>query len=153
PPFLKNLHPDAIALKEPGGVVIEVVTDRHSHRPRLNELRRLLEGQKDWSFEVVTAPSDDTSIRESTRAQILAALDEVAQLSAAGAYRPSFITAWAALEATVRRLQLGDTSIPERPITASQLPEMLTRHGLIDQRTSTWLRNLILTRNAVVHGD
>jgi hypothetical protein len=153
PPFLGDYRPDAVALKEPGGVVIEVISDRHASSARLHSLTKRFEKQKDWTLEIVTAPSADTSIPTSTKEEIVSELERISTLTAAGQYRAAFLIAWAALEAAVRALLLSEGLSTDRSLVPAQIPELLTRYGFIDQASSIRLRTLIASRNSVAHGD
>jgi hypothetical protein len=153
PDFLKGYRPDAVALKDPGGVVVELVSDRKSAQQRLQGLAKRFEGNADWRLEVITVPAADVSVPTSTRDEIVAELEHVSDLAAAGEHRAGFVMAWAALEAAARmRLKNGGHST-DRALVPGQIPELLTRYGFIDQATSNRLRALVDARNSVAHGD
>jgi len=153
PDFLKGHTPDALALKDLGGVVVEVVSDRGVATHRLQALAKRFEGQRDWKLEVVTASTADTFVPTITRDEILAELEHICDLSAAGERRAGFLMAWAALEATARMLLKRAGHSTDKALVAEQIAELLTRHGFIDQTTSDQLRALIAARNSVAHGD
>ena len=153
PPFLEDYRPDAIALKAPGGVVIEVVSSSGRSQPRVQELKRLFAGQKDWTLDVVTAKREDLSnIPASSTDQIATELDAIPDVAATHA-RGALLLAWAVLEAAARVASRSANEASERAIVPAQIPDILTREGFIDQSTAIWLRTMAKVRNSVAHGD
>src|ERR1700676_243772 len=53
PPFLADYHPDAIALKGDGGIVIEIRDPSMPRNVRLSEVADYFKGQKNWQFQIV----------------------------------------------------------------------------------------------------
>ena len=79
-----------------------------------------------------------------------AVIKEVKQLRSSGAVRPSFLLAWAVLEAEARRLignQLG------RPQTPGRVVQMLGQEGYLPPDEADSIRRLADVRNRLIHGE
>jgi uncharacterized protein YutE (UPF0331/DUF86 family) len=85
-----------------------------------------------------------------TPQQIEAAIREIRQLRDSGALRPSFLMAWAALEAEARRL-LGDRL--GRPQSPGRVAQMLGQEGFLPPDDADSIRTLADVRNRLIHGE
>jgi uncharacterized protein YutE (UPF0331/DUF86 family) len=156
PSFLEGYRPDALALKEGSGVVIEVKSRASSPKDlRLSELARRFSGRDNWRLEIVNTEAypDEPSIEPPSRAQIESELHGVEILTRQGQFRAAFVIAWSVLEAVVRALRREAQENVTRPLEANQISEMLARNGFIDQNSAQALRRLGRMRNAIVHGS
>jgi uncharacterized protein YutE (UPF0331/DUF86 family) len=154
PTFLGQYRPDAVAMKDDGGVVIEI-KDHMANKTRLSELARLFAGQSGWHLSIVTlddSPGEEL-IRPYSEDRIEKALKEIEQLSRSGETRAAFILAWAAWEAAGRNLLGRKASESIGPIAPAQMAETLTQEGWLDEGSARRLWDLARIRNAIIHGD
>ncbi len=155
PPFLGAYRPDAIALKDRGGVVIEIKVPTRNSEPKLSEIARLFRNQNDWRLQIITLDEvhDIQEISVPSRSLIDEELSNVEQLIRERQYRAAFAMGWAALEAVARALlaQGSDSRLLARYPT--QIAETLARNGYLDQNAARKLSELVQTRNSVVHGN
>jgi uncharacterized protein YutE (UPF0331/DUF86 family) len=154
PDFLSGYTPDAVARKPGQNVAIEL--KRHqspSAQGRLQDIRRLFDGNSDWQFHVVhmnTGPLQSITIPSAPPEAIRMQLNEVLKLSTEGHYRAAFVIAWSLLEAALQSVDDTDVSKPRMPGTVVQA---LAMNGSISSETERRLRALIQLRNRIVHGD
>lgn len=157
PPFLAGYRPDAIALREKGGIIIELKAgDSPSRDHRLAEIARRFEGQTDWTFKIFVDNqfNEPESLPEAaSEDEIAVQLAEIDELTSSGHIRAAFVLGWAALEAATRRLLQKDAKWAERPMRPSDIPELLAHNGHVDQLDARRLRDLVALRNATLHGD
>ena len=153
PPFFNNHLPDAIAYKGSKKVVVEVVTGATPSGPKLEDMRRALQGHPDWELHVVYAPraSVGNDIPASSRELVQERLEEALSLSVGGgaSTAAALLLAWAAFEAAAR-LQLP-TSLA-RPQSPSSLTEALASGGYVTPTEANRLRDLGRLRNQIAHG-
>jgi uncharacterized protein YutE (UPF0331/DUF86 family) len=154
PKFLGTYLPDALAQKQGHNLVIEVKRRRSSSTENtLRKIRRLFEGQSDWQLHVVYMGSDPTqsvTLRPPSPAAVRNRMKEVRNLVAQGDRRSAFVMSWALLEAAFRALSIETASSPRTPGTVVQ---SLATNGYIEPELERRLRDLIYTRNRIVHGD
>lgn len=154
PAFMAPYRPDAIARKSGQNIAIEIKHRQSlSNQRRLQEIRRLFDGQPDWQFHVFFSGEGEpqaVTIPVSSREAILARIDALHELSDAGHRQPAFVMAWSLLEAA---LQLVDAESGDKPRTPGTVLQILTMHGHISGDTERRLRKLIDLRNRIVHGD
>lgn len=162
PSFLEGFRPDAIALKDDGGVVFEIKAGRGAGLGRAEELARRTKEHPGWTFEIVFA---DNFARE--RGWIFApeqieppSMDDVAQLRSEiqtlidnGQTRPALLMSWAVLEALTRSLMPSGRGRRSRPLTGWQVIEQLATLGRVDEAEVGELKRLLTVRNALAHGD
>lgn len=151
PPFMGNYSPDAIALRPDRKLAIEVVREGPSSKGRLDKIRGLLSGHKDWELRVywVSPTGGPKLIEPAPRGAIEQAIEAVDELVAAGRTAPALLMAWAALEA------LGRALLPDafaRPQTPARLIEVLAGDGQITPAEADRLRQLADSRNQLIHG-
>ncbi|HEU0084164.1 MAG TPA: hypothetical protein VFQ87_14970 [Bradyrhizobium sp.] len=154
PQFLRGYRPDALALSERESVVIEVKARRgpDGHK-NLAQIAERVAGQPNWKFEIYYAGDFRRPVYgKPDQAKILQLLEEIRRLKDAGFSRAALVMAWAALEAIARAFRSDDES-GSGPMIPSEIVESLSRAGYIDGPTGRLLKNMIKTRNAVVHGD
>jgi uncharacterized protein YutE (UPF0331/DUF86 family) len=152
PDFLGSFIPDAIAIGKDKKLVIEVKRNSLTADRALKELSARFAEQNEWELRVVlvsprTAP---ITLPVQTPQQIEAAIREIKQLRDSGAVRPSFLMAWAALEAEARRL-LGDQL--GRPQTPGGVVQMLGQEGFLPPDEADAIRKLADVRNRLIHGE
>jgi uncharacterized protein YutE (UPF0331/DUF86 family) len=154
PPFLRGYRPDALAISDRESVVIEVKARRNpDSQKNLAQIAERVAGQPNWKFEIYYAGDFPRPVYEKPdEAEISQLLEEIRRLKDAGFNRAALVMAWAALEAIARAFH-SDDATGSGPMIPSEIVESLSRAGYIDGPTGRLLRNMIKTRNAVVHGD
>jgi REase_AHJR-like len=163
PSFLRGYFPDAIALKDGGGVVIEVKgTRRPNSESEVSELARRLEGRPEWTLQLVFADNFARSELQSAGPDAISVpsdeelkqiRSEIDLLLDQGHYSAALILAWSALEALARRFLVSEKPSLSRPLTGWQVVEQLAARGLLDRWPLDDVSRLLARRNAVAHGD
>lgn len=154
PDFLKNYRPDAIAIAGDERIIIELKSSQNpSSDKRLAQLAKQVAAYPNWKLEVFYAGNFTRPVYDKPDINSLQQLiNEVEALLSAGFTRPALIMAWAAIEAAARALG-SEAQHRSGPRIPSEVIEWLAREGHIDAPTGRILRNMIKTRNAIVHGD
>jgi uncharacterized protein YutE (UPF0331/DUF86 family) len=154
PEFLRSYRPDALAISQRDSVVIEIKARRSADSQKnLARIAELVAEQPNWKFEIYYAGDFSRPVYEKPDgADVLRLLDEIRGLLSSGFTRAALVMAWAALEAVARALRSDDKS-GSGPMIPSEIVEWLSRTGHVDSSTGRVLRNMIKTRNSVVHGD
>ncbi len=152
PPFLRDHHPDAIALKGDRKIAIEVTSRSGPSAAKVGRLRDLLSAHSDWELRVVYAPprSQEDVIPVASRATIEARLEQLERGSNASDGTGTLLIAWAVFEAAARFLVPQEF---ERPQMAGRLLEALASHGHITPDEADALRQLARLRNKIAHGQ
>lgn len=157
PSFLGNYRPDAIALKQGEGVIIEV---KHGRRPgqdpQLEALARLVSGQPGWKLQVYferEQPEDSVRIVPATQLQVDAQITEAERLAAAGHCKAALLLAWSVLEAIARAQANHEGTLSQRPFSPAQTVQSLEMAGLVDREVGRDLRATAQLRNLIAHGD
>jgi REase_AHJR-like protein len=151
PSFMQSYRPDAIALREDKKLAIEVVRKGSSTEGRLDKLRELLAGRRDWELRVYWISPSNTPepIDLASGKEIEQSIKAVEQLASEGLHGAALLMAWATLEA------LGRALLPEklaRPQTAGRLVEALAGEGYVTPTEADRLRELGKVRNQLAHG-
>jgi hypothetical protein len=156
PAVLEGFRPDAIAIGPQKNIVIEIKLRRG--RPSQDQLQALSEQLRkhpDWELQVIYGNELDLQDEPSpapSRLEIEKQIDEAQGLSELGHHRAALILAWAALEAIARAAAPGEV-IGGSSRAPRQVLEILERMGRLTFEEAGQLRNALLLRNAVVHGD
>jgi uncharacterized protein YutE (UPF0331/DUF86 family) len=151
PPFLQAYSPDAIARREDKNLAIEVLRKGSSSEKKLDKLRELLFGRRDWELRVywISPTNTPEAISVASRKDIEQAIDTIEGLTDKKLFAPALLMAWATLEA------LGRASLPEkfaRPQTPRRLVEVLAAEGFVTPSEADLLRQLVDVRNRLIHG-
>jgi uncharacterized protein YutE (UPF0331/DUF86 family) len=154
PEFLRGYRPDALAISDRESVVIEVKARRSpDSQKNLAQIAERVAGQPNWKFEIYYAGDFPRPVYEKpSEAEVSQLLEEIRRLQDAGFSRAALVMAWAALEAIARAFR-SENETGSGPMIPSEIVEWLSRAGYIDGPTGRLLRNMIKTRNAVVHGN
>ncbi len=157
PSFLGNHRPDAIALKQGEGVIIEVKHGRRSGQdPQLETLARLVSGQPGWKLQIYferEQPEDSVRIVPATRLQVDAQITEAERLAAAGHCKAALLLAWSVLEAIARAQTNHEGTPSQRPFSPAQTVQSLEMAGLVDREVGRDLRATAQLRSLIAHGD
>lgn len=161
PAFLRDLHyrPDAIAIKGDEGVVIEVKLKR-SGMPsqRFTDLADKISAQKGWHFRLFYLPDDPQSVPPSLPDASPSAIRdqslEAQQLWQAGHRRAALLLGWATLEAAIRTtIRSLDRTVSTTLLTGRRALDAASTYGLLEPAQEQQLNRIMLTRNAIAHGD
>lgn len=161
PDFLHELayRPDAVALKDDGGVVIGLKLDRsHESGRKLSQIADAVRGHKGWDFKLLFL-AEQPDMVPSTLGDISAEalgrqLSEANLLWRAGHRRAALLIAWAAFEAAARtavRRYATDERIDV--VTPLVLIENAVTYGVLGNAAASPLRKVARTRSAIAHGD
>lgn len=151
PPFMGDQSPDAIALRHDKKLAIEIVGEGPSSKARLEKLRNVFSGHRDWELRVYWArpATIPQPIEGASRETIEQSIRGVEELAAEGRTGPALLMAWATFEA------LGRALLPEkfvRPQTPERLVEVLAAEGHVTPGEADLLRRLGKGRNQPIHG-
>lgn len=151
PPFMQSYSPDAIALREDKNLAIEVLRKGGSSEKKLDELRNLLVGHRDWELRVywISPASVPEPIEPSAPEDIGQAIKTIEHLAGEGRLAPALLMSWAALEALGRGLS-PETIV--RPQTPGRLTEVLAAEGYVTPTEADLLRRVASVRNRLIHG-
>jgi hypothetical protein len=152
PAFVSRFVPDAIATGKAPNLLIEVLSRRRSAKldaVKIEQLRKLVEGNDAWKLEVVYTGSSIPDPTISGPTAIRHRFEEVRSLAPID-NRATLMMAWSILEATARAL-VPDRA--ERPLTPASIVELIASLGFIDGVQAETLRNAGRTRNLIAHGD
>ena len=157
PSFLGHCRPDAIALKQGDGVIIEIKSGRRAGRePRIEALAKLISGQPGWRLQVYfegERSEDSVQIDPPTQRQIAGQLVEVERLAASGHRKAAMLLAWSVLEAIARARLTQEGASSQRPLSPDQTVQSLEMSGLVDGQVGRDLRAKAHLRNLIAHGD
>ncbi|WP_193337169.1 hypothetical protein [Devosia beringensis] len=154
PEFLGSYRPDAVARKSGMNLAIEVKGVQGANTERkIQEIRRLFSEHSDWQLKVVymgRRPLQNVQVPKAQPEKIRSRKLELETLVAQGHAREAFVMAWPLLEALAHAFAPSTTSKPLTPGTAVQ---SLAMNALIGHDVEIRLRELINTRNLIIHGD
>jgi hypothetical protein len=156
PDFLRRFAPDLLALSDRENVVVEV-RERGSLRrmKQFDQLANLVNDQPGWRYRCIVAPRPESNGLEGqktlTPAQIRAALESAEQLSLSKNYQAAFLSAWTALEATLRA-RVAREDVTPGGNTGIALIKAAHMAGLIDETEYKCIADSYGKRNALVHG-
>ena len=157
PSFLGSYRPDAIALKQGDGVIIEVKRGRRAGQElQLEALAKLVAGQPGWRLQVYfegERTEDSVHIALPTQHQIDVQLAEAERLAASGYRKAAMLLAWSVLEAIARARIAHEGASSQRPFSPAQTVQSLEIAGLVDGQVGRELRTKAQLRNLIAHGD
>jgi REase_AHJR-like len=153
PEFLGSYQPDAIATSRREKIVIEVKARRATeNEPRLSEIAKLVEKQPGWKFRIYYRGATRANLYDAPKKEeVIQQLGEAENLANSGHLRAAFILAWAALEAAARALNSNEER--GRVLMPRELVEWLSYAGYVEPASSRRLRDSVVIRNAIVHGE
>ncbi len=153
-PFrLQGYIPDFVAHKGDKYIAYEIKSKRNaSVHKKLEELKKNIEQQPNWSFEIVYANEILSEENPPTQAisSIRDALKQVEDITKHENPQAALLLAWATLEAAARHLH---PKIFAKPQTPGRIVTVLAERGLIDHKVANKLRTITSKRNSIVHGE
>jgi hypothetical protein len=157
PNFAAGFTPDILARKGNGGVLAKVKQDRGDVQedPSIVRMAEVVNAQPGWTFDLVVLGADADDIpfgaSEPSLDRIARMLDYAATAAGARDLQSSFVVAWAALEAAMRRTA-RDNGIPLTSYSPQFLVRTLYSNGLLSRQELDRLSGAITIRNAAAHG-
>lgn len=166
PSFLREFHPDAIAVAPDGsgGVVVEIKVwkDTRQTAPSLEGLANEVARHKGWSLDIVLA---DGTLRErwllvpstaELSAELMSLKADLAKLKLAedsiGDLRVQLLFGWSLFEAAARRALLEDDVELKSSTNPKTLIEKLVIEGLLTDRDGAIAVDLMRIRGLIAHG-
>lgn len=156
PDFVREFRPDMIARNLKESIVIEVknwVSAAESER--LRAIAKKVESRPGWRFVVVSPGGNDRSpgpaLQDLEEAQVMALLDESAELRQRNLIQAAILIGWAGLEAAMRRVAQANAIEARRSDPASLLRELVS-NGIVDRERYRDLSEVLRVRSAVAHG-
>lgn len=153
PDFLRGFHPDLIATKPDGGIVVE--TRKRGRVRRVDywkELTAAVQRQEGWKLELFLPPLPDRPEPESlSEAEIRDHLRHSAALASDGATEAGFLLVWSAVEAALRLL-MERYNLETSDTQPGTLIARLVGDGLMEREDYASLKNYLLYRNSLAHG-
>jgi hypothetical protein len=160
PPFAKGFQVDILARRGAMNSVIQVKRSLQevSADANMSRLAEITNAQPGWRFDFVILEAENPTQREIRGAKELSdedinqALIDAEQLVHAGFLRPAMLSAWAALEATMRRrLRAAGEAAGWGTLPRPMLSELYSA-GTISASEFPQLERMYQMRNQIVHG-
>ena len=156
PDFVREFGPDIIARSSKECVVIEVknwVSAAESERLRV--IAKQVESRPGWRFVVVSpggsGRSPGPALQDLEEAQVVALLDESAELRQRNLIQAAILIGWAGLEAAMRRVSQAN-AIEVRRSDPETLLRALVSNGIVDRERYRDLGEILRVRSVVAHG-
>jgi hypothetical protein len=159
PPFGRDFGVDLVAERGDEKVLVQVKRDRSAVEadPNIPARAGITNTHPGWRYDLVVLTETDPMWRvlekgrEPTRDEIQQFINEVEVVLQAGAYKAGFLTAWAALEAAMRRVASDEELYTPRS-TPAELLSTLYGNGFLPKEDFGRLRESFRVRSALVHG-
>lgn len=160
PDFAKDFKVDILAKRGEGGVVAQVKRNRQelaadAATPRYADITNKKPG---WRFDFFVLEGEPPMARDAADAEELTDQDirntlaDAERLAQGGFLRPAAITAWAALEAAMRRrLRAGGEEAGWGTMPRTMLNELYSS-GILSEDEFSQLEDMSRLRNQIVHG-
>ncbi len=156
PDFLQKFRPDILARNSRESVVVEVKSSLSSQKAQWKELAEIVQHQPGWRFELVLGQGNDELIANVaaplyTYNEILSLIQSAREITAQGVLTAGFLTAWSALEATMRFIS---SSVPfdSKTMMYRGLTSRLYSEGWMDREDYDEILRLGQYRNQAAHG-
>jgi hypothetical protein len=160
PPFAKDFQVDLVARRAAEGVLVSAKKNRlemeaDKNMPRYAEVTS---AQPGWRYDFAILEPEQPGAREVRGAQELLdeevdnALGDAEQLVRSGFIRPALLTAWAALEAAMRRRLRASGEVAGWGTSPRQMLNELYSAGDLSVTDFPRLEQVLRSRNEIVHG-
>lgn len=155
PDFLREFTPDIIARSSKECVVVEVKNwVSAADNDRLRAIARKVD-RPGWRFVVVSPGGSDRSpgpaLQDLDETQVVALLDESAELRQRILIHAAILIGWAGLEAAMRRVARANAIEARRSDPGALLRELVS-NGIVDRERYRDLSEVLRVRSAVAHG-
>lgn len=151
PVELRDLHPDAIAIKGEMKLLIEVKVSKNSSVEQLARTMASRAQAAGWEYRLYFASSQPKGdVRSASREQIDSSLASVEGLVDQDQLSAALLLSWATFEAVARSLRPKLFNKPQSP---GRVVEVLAGDGALTPDEADHVRSLIEARNATIHGD
>jgi len=160
PPFAKDFHVEIAARRGSEGVLIAVKKTRDdiAADPDISRYAEITGAQPGWRFDFIVLEAEEPRLRDVRGAQefsdedINNALVEAEKMIKMGFVRPAIITAWSALEASMRlSLRASGERAGWGAAPRSMINELYSS-GTLSSDEFAALERLFQLRNQIVHG-
>ncbi len=159
PEFASGFGVDILATRGKERVLVGVKRDRAdlAADPDAPRLAEITNAQPGWRYDLIVLHGSDPfqrltrNAREPSNAEIIDALTYVERLLHTSDVRAACVFAWAALEATMRKL-LRNTDLDVPRIPPGELLPILYSNGFLSREEFTTLNHAFSARTALVHG-
>lgn len=152
PEFLAELRPDAIATRDDGNLVIEVMSRSSASEQKLRRFTSAIANKEGWSLRTIwtSGHSVPSALKPPSKSAVAETLSRIDALIGASEYGAALLLSWAVLEGVSRRI-LGNTV--GRPQTPRRLIEQLAQAGHLKTSEAKRLRESADLRNRLIHGE
>jgi uncharacterized protein YutE (UPF0331/DUF86 family) len=155
PAFLSSFHPDLVATSSDDNVVVEIKSSFELVIDPVIPLAETVQSQHGWRLEVIVlnppaaheVPQHGDLVSDD---RIVSLLQEAQDLTQERRYEAAAVVAWAAAEATFRRLVRGAGQSDRR--SSDAVLKQLYAAGLIDADQYEVFSRAMDFRNAFAHG-
>ena len=151
PVELRDLQPDAIAVKGDKKLLVEVKVSKNG---RIEQLARTIASRAQavgWEYRLYFASSQPSSdVRSASKEEIDSSLSSVEGLADQDQLSAALLLSWATFEAVARSLR---PTLFNKPQSPGRVVEVLAGDGVLTPDEADHVRSLIEARNATIHGD
>ena len=159
PPFAKDFKVEILATKDDGSV-LAVAKSSPTELQSDQDVARYVEitsGQPGWKLDVFVLGPDAPAIpngevREPTDEDLRHAVSDAERMLGEGFVSPAFVTAWAALEAVMRRRLVASGGKATYGTSPRTMLNELFSVGMLSNSEFRDLEGLFQLRNIIVHG-
>jgi REase_AHJR-like len=160
PPFAKDFRIEILA-ERPGGHVLATVKETHAEFEADTDLGRYAEAideRPGWRYDLHVLgpgprpPATKRDAKEPSEDEIGATMEDAERLLQAGFVRPALVSAWAALEAALRRRRMAEGKKAGWGSDAMSTLTELYSNGPLPESVYRELEGLFCARTAIVHG-
>ena len=152
PTFLKGYRPDAIAVRDDKGIVIEIIRDDDAdNSKRIERLNDLFKDQTKWKLNLLYDRSlkSEPSLPAPSRPKLEARLLQIKKLTQNSHYEAALLMCWSVFEGLSRVLVPARFDRPQSPL---RIVNVLSEEGHLLREEAEFMRRMSLARNNVIHG-
>jgi hypothetical protein len=159
PPFAAPFYPDILARKGPEHVLVRVKEGQEDLQrdEDASRMAEVVNSQPGWRFDLVVLNGEShrekgvEEAAEPSLESLLHTLDSVERLAESGDTAAAFLTAWASLEAAMRRAARG-AGLGVEEMSPRYLLGALYANGLLEREEYDELTTRLRLRNSLIHG-
>lgn len=155
PEFMKNYHPDAIALGKNKNIAIEIksrYSDHKSQDESIDRIKKIFEKNDQWEFRlfVIDRNQHVESIVLNDHEIISQSIIQLHDLMSEKQFQAAFLMGWSAFESLGRGLLKGRFLYPQPSVN---LISALAEEGYLVPMDADFFRELMPRRNMLAHGQ